>query len=1087
MKSFGKKTLAVLLTIAMAMSMCCVSAFAADDNTTGDVPIGPLPDTSVVTGLTASASTTSLTVGQTATITASVEPAEADQTVSCIRTAGDAVTVSGTTVTAVKAGTATVMVYSNDLKADGTPATTSINFTVTAAEEIKIRSAGPVAGITVPYGFTASDLSAMLNVIDVPVTYTNNATSTVKTTWTAVSGTSLGTAVGSTCIYRANITNTVTGFVQPTVTVTVGKATIVGYTAIPDIEVPIGTAGETVAAKFPKSFKVKLQDNSERTLTVGTDMTLAGSYDATSTTAATYAFTASLKDTIAANYTVANGVNFGFNVKTVTSWKLSDISAAGVIEGDEDVIDTDLDNEVYYAIRAVLGKAPGSFSFANFSDLDYGSVSKTTGNYTVSLDSEEEEELYEKGSLSDKFSYSLTVGGVLYTGDVYLTMYTTDIYENFGKTSGSLSAVASAISTRLKAMYGNSYGLEDIYFSDMDLEGGDLYSDSGFDEVVFDDESYTASELSAMYYVPNGTGEYSAIDYVAYGDEDGDYDISGTIYLLSDEFMIIQAQITTEETLNFSSSEFEHAFLDLDSDYYELTTVAFTSGVPYSADDGYIYYDGETKIKSGTTKYYVEPEKSSDKAIDDLHFEPGKKGGVHSISFTAVGYDDDDKKVTVTGIYQITVTEVADITISAGKGLTVDIDPDLFQEFLEDYDTSNKDLEIVSVTIYGAPYQAKKGYLVTDGEELNKSGDKTFYVDDDDVDVSKKKYDLYDLSFKGGSTDTTTNATFKITYLRSGSSTKRNAEGTIDFVVGSSDSINNAQNPMKASQVLSFVSELSTFASLGDNDNVYVVFTSLPRGGKLYYNYGLPTQTDVTIGTEYYIIATSGKQLLRNVTFVPSYSSDKIAKTISWDVKGYNKNGKAVTGTVDISVIYAYTSLYFPDIISSLYADSVDFLYNRGITKGVPGGKYDANGQLSRAELVTFLYRAAGEPAVSGTSKFTDVPTTEYFYKAVLWATQNGITKGTNAAGTLFSPYAKVTNQEIIQFMYNYDVIYLKHTSFVSGSSSFVYDYNQVADWAQVAVKWAVGKNVLTPGLLNPTTVGIRGNIALYLHRMLTL
>ena len=50
-----------------------------------------------------------------------------------------------------------------------------------------------------------------------------------------------------------------------------------------------------------------------------------------------------------------------------------------------------------------------------------------------------------------------------------------------------------------------------------------------------------------------------------------------------------------------------------------------------------------------------------------------------------------------------------------------------------------------------------------------------------------------------------------------------------------------------------------------------------------------------------------------------------------------------------------------------------------------------------------------------------------------------------------------------------------------------VYDYNKVADWAQVAVKWAVGKSVLTPGLLNPTTVGIRGDIALYLHRMLTL
>ena len=57
----------------------------------------------------------------------------------------------------------------------------------------------------------------------------------------------------------------------------------------------------------------------------------------------------------------------------------------------------------------------------------------------------------------------------------------------------------------------------------------------------------------------------------------------------------------------------------------------------------------------------------------------------------------------------------------------------------------------------------------------------------------------------------------------------------------------------------------------------------------------------------------------------------------------------------------------------------------------------------------------------------------------------------------------------------------------MNGSTSYVYDYNQVGDWAQTAVKWAVGKGVLTAGNLYPATVGTRGNIALYLHRMLTL
>ena len=106
------------------------------------------------------------------------------------------------------------------------------------------------------------------------------------------------------------------------------------------------------------------------------------------------------------------------------------------------------------------------------------------------------------------------------------------------------------------------------------------------------------------------------------------------------------------------------------------------------------------------------------------------------------------------------------------------------------------------------------------------------------------------------------------------------------------------------------------------------------------------------------------------------------------------------------------------------------------------------------------------------------------FGVAVPIIVQNGITNGRSA--TIFDPNANVTYQEIMTFLYRYDVTYLKHTG-VTGSSSVVSDYAKVGTWAQTAVKWAVGKGVLTAGNLNPTTAGTRANVALYMHRMLTL
>ena len=912
-----------------------------------------------------------------------------------------------------------------------------------------------------------------------------------KVTWasdnTAVATVNNGT-VTAVAIGTATITvKTEDGNFTDTCTVTVTKASIKSASTTTSA-VPYGASETVVKKKLPNSVEVTLADNSKATLNSTYLESWTGTYNETATS---HVYTANLKSNN--NYELQSGVQIQVTVPTTKTWSLSQITMSAVIEGDDDTV-PGLDEEIEYAIETALGKSVSSSSISyDFTSGYYGAVGDTTGTYTVNLTDSEEEKLYEDGYLTDTINYKATCGGVEYTGSIKLTMYTTDVSATFTYAGGTLASIAS----RINSMLGGK--MEAIEFEELDLEGGVLWADNKYDEEVYEDEYYTPSELADMVYLPNGSGETSELSYVAYTDYDDDEDevdddkpyIEGTIRLYSEEFLLLSANITSEEVVELEGSVFEEAFLDLNDDYEYLEHVTFTKP---SSSDGYLYveYDEDdnkhTSIGSNT-KYYVEDD---DKAlIDDITYVPGKDTeGVVIIKFKAVGYNEKNKKVTVNGVMQITVAVAADITIQAGKEQEVKIDPDLFLEYIEEKDTSKKDLEIVSVAITGAPYQAKKGYLVTDGEELTKSGVKTFYADEDDVDVDKKKYDLFDLSFLGGEKDGIVEATFKVTYLREGSTKKYYADGTIDFVTGAAAATNVLNGSTMASQVFSFdnKSTLDAFAALGGNNNEYIVFTSLPVGGKLVYNWGTNNQQDVTVGTAYYVDGYGSQKQLKNVTFVPSYSASKVEKTVTMNIKAYNEKDKAVNGTINIVVKYASYSSKFFDITTSTYADSVDFLANEGITTGMTATTFGPNNNVTRAQFVTFLWRAAGSPSVYGvTNKFTDVKSTgeyAYAYQAILWAVQNGITTGRSA--TSFAPAANVTHQELLTFLYRYDVNYLKHSGATSSYVNYT-DYSSVDSWAQTPVKWADYKGILSGYTIQPKVPGTRATVALWLHRMLTL
>ena len=185
------------------------------------------------------------------------------------------------------------------------------------------------------------------------------------------------------------------------------------------------------------------------------------------------------------------------------------------------------------------------------------------------------------------------------------------------------------------------------------------------------------------------------------------------------------------------------------------------------------------------------------------------------------------------------------------------------------------------------------------------------------------------------------------------------------------------------------------------------------------------------------------------------------------DLKLTEKNGK-FTFTMPASKVTVAATFKasaptgknpFIDVPSgSYYEDAVVWAVEKGITSGTSAVTFDPSGNCTRAQAVTFLWRAAGSPAPkTKVMPFTDVPSGSYYYDAVLWAMEQGITKGTS--DTAFSPNASCTRAQIVTFLWR-----ANGSPAVSGNSAFT-DVAADAYYA-AAVAWAE-KNGVTGGIGN--------------------
>ena len=165
------------------------------------------------------------------------------------------------------------------------------------------------------------------------------------------------------------------------------------------------------------------------------------------------------------------------------------------------------------------------------------------------------------------------------------------------------------------------------------------------------------------------------------------------------------------------------------------------------------------------------------------------------------------------------------------------------------------------------------------------------------------------------------------------------------------------------------------------------------------------------------------------------------------------------------------------------FTSDVIYVTLTGLMNGTGDG-FSPNNNINRAQLVTVLYRMAGEPEVTGENPFTDVPDGQWYTDAVLWAAENNITDGTSE--TTFSPNDALTREQMATFLYRFADFETEEPIEITGDLSGYTDADLVADYAVDAMTWAVGEGVISGignNTLAPDNTASRAQMATVLTR----
>ena len=462
-----------------------------------------------------------------------------------------------------------------------------------------------------------------------------------------------------------------------------------------------------------------------------------------------------------------------------------------------------------------------------------------------------------------------------------------------------------------------------------------------------------------------------------------------------------------------------------------------------------------------------------------------------SVTLYVVGVDDDG--VASTG--KITVSQKAyDIKYSVVAGESVSFDQKAFESFMEDYADDNIDtnrgdyFELQYVKFDSLPNSTREGVLYegkdkiktsTEVEDLDKVTFESVAKAKDTIKVPFTLYaKQYDKNDKVIDKKVSMTGVVEISVVKEdivfevgvNSAVKLGSDKFIDFLRDSDKSYRKAD--------LDYV----TF-DVGKNSAITSYFNGT---GALYRYYNGSTGINATVSAKdefYYNPKTSSKHYdLDDVTYVTSKFA-KVGDIVYIPFTAYGtKSGQKAEGTLAIKV---KQTMNFVDVRPGDYFyDSVQWAVNLDITKGTSSTTFSPKQGCTRAQIVTFLWRAANSPAPrSSTNKFTDVYATTHadYMKAIIWATEQGITTGTGNGK--FSPDATCTRAQIVTFLYRF-----KNNPAVYGSLNFS-DVNKTEHAAFYnAILWAVNNKITTGygnGIFDPNGTCNRGDAVTFLYRAL--
>lgn len=238
---------------------------------------------------------------------------------------------------------------------------------------------------------------------------------------------------------------------------------------------------------------------------------------------------------------------------------------------------------------------------------------------------------------------------------------------------------------------------------------------------------------------------------------------------------------------------------------------------------------------------------------------------------------------------------------------------------------------------------------------------------------------------------------------------------------------------------------------------------------------------------------TASKGTTVTVTASPSkgYVVDavKVVDKDGKDVAVTEKDGKyvftmpasavTVTGSFKAETP-APVALPFSDVKSgNWFYDAVKYAYAQGLMTGTSATTFAPNGTMNRAMIVTVLYRLEKSPAVTGASKFTDVPAGQWYSDAVAWAAANKIVNGYDE--TTFGPMNAVTREQMAAILFRYEQVKgLENVTLEENLNRFP-DQNKISAYAIPALQWAVGQKIINgnaDGTLDPTGTATRAQVA---------